>query len=73
MNCPKCNGKTTVTDVVSVNDVNEQYRKRKCVSCKHVFYTTEFEVEYTDDYADIWFENHRDRSKRSKKRGSKQC
>jgi hypothetical protein len=29
---------------------NEIYRKRKCVSCGHIFYTTEFEVDANDAF-----------------------
>lgn len=50
MNCPKCGGKTKVTDVVNNFSHNETYRRRKCVTCDHVFYTTESEVDFKDEY-----------------------
>lgn len=73
MNCPKCNEKTTVTDVVLIHTLNEQYRRRKCVACGHVIYTTEFEVKYTDDYATLWNKNHRAAVRYASERRSKKC
>lgn len=49
MRCPKCNGKAKVTDTINSAE-NEIYRKRKCLACGHVFYTTEFEVEQTTEF-----------------------
>lgn len=39
MNCPKCKGKTKVTDCVNTN--NSVIRGRKCTICNHKFYTEE--------------------------------
>lgn len=44
MVCPKCGGKTKVTD--SSPTEKKVYRRRKCVECGHVFATAE-------SYADI--------------------
>lgn len=59
MNCPKCKGKLTVCDTVDVEGTNEIYRKRKCLECGHIFFTVEFEVDYTEDFEEIWSKNHR--------------
>lgn len=58
MKCPKCNGKVYVTDTTNNDEDHEIYRRRVCKECGKIFYTTEFEVEYTDDFAKIynqWF------------------
>lgn len=54
MTCPDCCGKVTVADTVHITDTNEIYRKRKCLECGHVFYTTEFEVEKTEQFRNEW-------------------
>lgn len=41
MTCPKCEGKTTV--VRSLKDCESVHRKRRCLSCNHIFYTEEYE------------------------------
>ena len=47
MKCEKCSGKLRVIDSVNSPD-NVIYRKRKCVNCGFIFYTIEFDVEYSD-------------------------
>lgn len=54
MKCPKCNGKTTVTDNALNTSDNEMYRKRKCLECGHIFYTTEYEVERNYKFSMEW-------------------
>ena len=43
MKCPKCGGDTSVE--YSIGDAGGVYRKRKCKTCSHVFYTTEAAAE----------------------------
>lgn len=54
MKCPKCS-KTKIANVKTV-DVpwNETYRKKKCLSCGHKFYTAEFEVEPNKRFRKEW-------------------
>lgn len=59
MLCPKCLGESTVIDVVKNLDDNEVYRKIRCKSCGHTFFSIEYEIE---DYATIkktWNRYHR--------------
>jgi transcriptional regulator NrdR family protein len=35
-------------------DDNEDLRRRVCKTCKHTFYTIEFEVERDGDFLDEW-------------------
>lgn len=53
MNCPKCSGEVRARDTIHTAE-NEIYRKRKCISCGHVFYTLEFEVENNDSFQAEW-------------------
>ena len=39
MKCPKCNGKTHITN--SRADKDKVSRSRKCYECNYLFYTTE--------------------------------
>ena len=39
MNCPKCNGATTVTE--SISSYHAVSRRRRCKSCGNNFFTTE--------------------------------
>lgn len=59
MVCPKCNGKAKVIDTVQDTDNNEIYRKRKCQKCKHIIFTTEFEVRKTPQFKEDWAKYHR--------------
>ena len=44
MRCPKCNS-TELKTMKTVNvSWNEVYRRKKCLSCDHIFHTAEFEV-----------------------------
>lgn len=44
MNCPICGGKTRVAD--SIPNEDSTRRRRKCVECKHKFYTVEIDADY---------------------------
>lgn len=46
MNCPVCGGAVTVID--TARDCESIYRRRKCKTCDHVFYTTESELKTSD-------------------------
>lgn len=67
MICPKCNAKVVVTDSVNNPATNETYRKRKCLTCGHIFYTVEYEMEYDETLSKEWNVNYR-KCKRSKKK-----
>jgi transcriptional regulator NrdR family protein len=41
MNCPMCDGKTTV--IHCRKDQEGVYRKRKCTECDYIFFTSECE------------------------------
>lgn len=58
MKCPECGCETRMVDSVNVSN-NETFRKRKCVSCDHIFYTAEFEVEHNQAFKDEWTKYHR--------------
>lgn len=47
MNCPVCGGDTTV--IHCRRDCESVYRRRKCLECNHVFYTTEVESDSAED------------------------
>lgn len=53
MQCPKC-GHTTQVTHLTTNDENEEYRRRRCRWCGHIFYTIEFEVEVNDAFKEEW-------------------
>jgi transcriptional regulator NrdR family protein len=59
MTCPNCNGKVRVVDNTSVDARNEDYRKRKCTVCGHIFYTVEFEVECDESLKQDWVNYNR--------------
>lgn len=42
MNCPICNGQ--MIGKYTANDTDKVYRKRQCVKCRYVIYTTEQEL-----------------------------
>ena len=46
MNCPKCEGKTTVIDSRTIDEYVA--RKRQCKVCGYKFYTEEVEVEESE-------------------------
>lgn len=58
MRCHKCNGETRVIDSVHTAD-NENYRKRKCLKCGHIFYTCEYMVYANQEFMDEWHAAHR--------------
>ena len=64
--CPKCGAPASVKDVVMNTDDNEQYRKKECTECGHVFFTLEFEVEADDCLLENWYAHHRDTARRRK-------
>jgi transcriptional regulator NrdR family protein len=65
MNCPKCNcSSCTTIDTVQNRTDNEVYRKRKCRDCGHIFYTSEFEVEYSDQFKKDWNKHYRRKYKK---------
>lgn len=67
MTCPICASDTTVSYVVK--DVDCIHRRRKCKSCKHVFFTSEIEMKTShNDYLELYKEIKLKREKgRSKK------
>ena len=46
MNCPVCAGKTKVH--YCLRDCEGVYRKRKCLECGYIFFTTEIESDSVD-------------------------
>jgi transcriptional regulator NrdR family protein len=43
MTCPECGGKTRILRTIKQCDVN--YRRRKCIDCDYIFFTTETEAK----------------------------
>ena len=58
MKCPKCSNKSTVIDYVKTPE-NEIYRKRKCKTCGHIFYSVEFVAEQDEVFEKEWSKYHR--------------
>lgn len=56
MTCPSCGGKTAV--VYCYADCESVQRKRKCIECRYLFYTSEYE-EPSDRYRKLEYEKHR--------------
>lgn len=50
MTCPSCGGKTTVTRGYS--DCESIHRRRKCLDCNYVFFTSEYEAP-SDRYREL--------------------
>lgn len=46
MNCPVCGGDNKV--ICSRKDCESIYRRRKCLDCGYIFYTTELEMKSSD-------------------------
>lgn len=67
MKCPKCDGDAGVVDSSFNPEDNEYYRKRKCKSCGHSFYTIEFEVSCDDTFKENYVKNHRSYNYRKNK------
>lgn len=59
MNCPRCDAKTKVIDTVFNSGHNEVYRRRQCVKCGYMYYTTENIANVTGDFLDNWNRHHR--------------
>jgi transcriptional regulator NrdR family protein len=58
MKCSKCSGKVKVLDTIHSAE-NEIYRRRKCLECGRIFFSTEFEVETTADFLDEYHKSYR--------------
>ena len=58
MNCPVCDGKTTV--IHCRRDHDGVYRRRKCTACEHIFFTSEVE-DSADDYYRVSAEYRKER------------
>ena len=56
MLCPHCNSDLVrIEESVKTNE--EIYRKRKCLRCKKIFYTIEYEIEPNSDFIRQWHYN----------------
>lgn len=53
MKCPKCQKRVETIATVNVS-WNEVYRRKKCLSCGHIFHTAEFEVMETPKFKREW-------------------
>lgn len=62
MNCPKCGRPAGSLDHV-ITENKEIYRERYCSSCKHKFYTIEFEVENNAQFKKEWRGLHKRKAK----------
>lgn len=69
--CPDCGVKTFVSDSVIDKENNEIYRERTCVSCKKVFFTTEFIVDEDEKFRELWYELKRQYNRNQKKEREK--
>lgn len=54
MICPKCKNDSVYVRDTRHTDDNEDLRRRVCKTCKHTFYTIEFEVERDGDFLEEW-------------------
>lgn len=59
MKCPKCKGGVKVEYTLS--DVEGVYRKRRCLECGHIFYTSEVE-DSADPFKDLLRQQSKRRS-----------
>lgn len=48
MICPKCGGKISVVQTIQNKETNETYRRKKCMFCRYLFYTIEYEIEHDE-------------------------
>lgn len=53
MKCPKCSGKTSVTDTRHPTS-DEVLRSRVCNSCGNTFHTIEFEAHADEVFEEYW-------------------
>ena len=67
MICPECGGKTRVLDTRFNDEHNEIYRRRTCPICNHIFFTMEFEADYTLAFAKSYTATFKNRDKRVRK------
>lgn len=55
MKCPKCNNHKLKTIGIANNTPhNETLRKKKCLKCKNIFYTVEFEAVNNEQFKKEW-------------------
>lgn len=70
--CPDCGVKTFVSDSVMDKENDELYRERTCTGCGKVFFTTEFILEDSAVFRELWYklknEYQRERRRERKKR-----
>lgn len=59
MKCPKCNAKARIVNNSFNEEQNEMYRKHICKVCNSIFFTTEFIVEPSKQFALDWYANQR--------------
>lgn len=54
MKCPNCGEKLWAKDVRHSPEGDETYRLRYCEECGEVVYTSEFIIEKTDSFMELW-------------------
>lgn len=57
LTCPKCGGLTIVERSVTNKKDTETYRRRRCLDCRCLFYTVEYEVVVNDAFTTAWDNN----------------
>lgn len=68
MDCPKCGYASRVVD--SRSESNKVLRRRKCLACEKLFFTTELEVATSkEDFNRLTREVYRDNCKRNYQKG----
>lgn len=68
MDCPKCGYASRVVD--SRSESNKVLRRRKCLECNQLFFTTELEVATSkEDFNRLTREVYRDNCKRNYQNG----
>jgi transcriptional regulator NrdR family protein len=64
MNCPMCGGQVKVH--LSVSDPNVVIRRRQCLECSYIFYTTERELNGSHaKFNKIWRSKQNERLQRT--------
>ena len=71
MKCPICDGDLKTIDSVINEMEDEIYRAKKCLRCKHIIYTVEYEVYQNQRFAEDWAANHRKHIKPRKEKEKK--